>query len=114
MSDIDEIIASAEKLCEANPITACEIIIDYFDDLMLSDKFEEIDAYFPRADTEKLNAQQMIAILSATLPGQPKLKNREDFYERCWSTLESRGRNVKALLNYLKYYVPFWENIPRN
>ncbi|MGA3067932.1 MAG: hypothetical protein ABSF29_13900 [Tepidisphaeraceae bacterium] len=67
-----------------------------------NDKLRECDAFLDRLSTDGLPTRILLTIAVMTRPVSDKLKHREEFFERAWKTLESRGKDAEKLLGGLR------------
>lgn len=72
-----------EKIYQESSIdNKMDVIFKYIDDRMLDDEFEKIDQFFDAIDINKLEENNIIAIIAITYCGMDKLQRREEFINR--------------------------------
>lgn len=71
-----------------NSENSLELIYEYVNGLCLRGKYESLDRFLHSIDLNRLNKEQMITLLSSTIPVRDKLSYRKEFFKKVKSKIE--------------------------
>lgn len=82
---------------------ALDVVYDRINTWLREPHFGGCDAFLGRLNVESLPTRMLLAIAINTRPVSDELLNRQEFFERAWKSLESRGNDARKLLGRLRY-----------
>lgn len=108
MLPADPDAALAVLYASTNASRAISSLYDWTDHAMSAGEFYKVNALLARADTDRLNPDLSVAILSAVLPARGKLPSHRTFYERTFVRLAECDGETEArdCLKGLEPFVP--------
>ncbi len=77
-------------------------IYDHADRLFRARKFDEYDAFLRSLFVNKLDVDEILAYLTASLPGKLHLPHRDEFYSRSEEVLRKRNKYNSEIIRGLQ------------
>lgn len=76
---------------------ATEVTLEYLNQHLTCDRFEQVDAFFEEADIKRLDSVVLLAVLGFTQPAKKHLPQRSGFLERTEKELIDRLGEARTL-----------------
>lgn len=84
--------------------SALDLLYDRVSHLLRSGRFDQLDFELAQITVEETSTDILLGILTATLPGRGRLRQRPDFFETVQEALVQRGELEDGLLTGLEEF----------